>query len=316
MTEPGGIPDVSVVICTYNRVADLLRVLDVLERQTGLESVRWELVVVDNNSSDGTREAVGARIAAGRLPLRYLFEPVQGKAHALNRAIRETAAPILAFTDDDVLLTDHWLSALVAPFADPACMGVGGAVTPVWLGERPAWASESEPYRMMGAIVQYAQPVEGQRVTAPPIGANSAWRREVFERHGLFVEELGHSGGRVIPGEDIEFGQRVMHRGETIIFSRRAEVGHPVTLARLNRRYFEHWYFQRGRLEAFVAGYRPTHPTRIAGVPRYLLRELPSWGIKWLSARDPRGRFYFKLRAMMAAGAIREFYRRRNDRAA
>lgn len=85
MTEPDRIPDVSVVICTYNRVADLLRVLDALGRQSGVESLRWELLVVDNNSSDGTREAVAARIAGGRLPLRYLFEPVQGKAHALNR---------------------------------------------------------------------------------------------------------------------------------------------------------------------------------------------------------------------------------------
>jgi glycosyltransferase involved in cell wall biosynthesis len=304
------------VVCTYNRVADLLCVLDALERQTGLDGRRWDVLVVDNNSSDGTGERVRERMASGRLPHRYLFEPAQGKSRALNKAIRETTAPILAFTDDDVIIPAGWLSALLAPFDDPACMGVGGAVVPVWVGDRPAWASESEPFRMMGAIVQYGQDGDGVPAIAPPIGANSAYRREVFMRHGMFVEELGHAGGRVIPGEDIELGRRLMRAGERLLFSRAAEVGHPVTPARLNRRYFERWYYQRGRLEALMPDDDASRTPQVAGVPRHLLRSLPTWGVRWLSARDPRRRFYCKLRAIMTAGAIREYYRRRNGRAA
>jgi glycosyltransferase involved in cell wall biosynthesis len=309
--------DVSVIICTYNRVAGLETVLDALERQGGAGGYRWELLVVDNNSSDGTRQAVERRIADGRLPLRYTFEPVQGKSRAMNRGVAETTGAIVVFTDDDVTIPDGWLAALLAPFTDPECAGVGGAVTPIWESDVPPWASQAEPYRMMGGIVQYSNPADFGPVVAPPIGANCAYRREMFRKHGVFRLDLGHSGALPIPGEDIEFGVRLMHAGEKLVFTRAAELFHPVTRSRLTRTYFEQWYFQRGRLEPFLAEYElsPTIP-RIAGIPRYLFRELPVWTARWLTTWEPKGRFYYKLRACMAAGAIREFYRWRTARAA
>jgi len=311
------VPDASVVICTYNRVAGLEVVLDALERQAGVERYRWEVLVVDNNSSDGTRALVERRMVTGPLALRYSFEGIQGKSRAMNRGIAETRAPIVVFTDDDVTIPPGWLAALLAPFDDPECAGVGGAVKARWEAAVPRWASESEPYRMMGGIVQYSNPAEFGPVVAPPIGANCAYRREMFRKHGVFRLDLGHSGNLPIPGEDIEFGLRLLHAGEKLVFSRAAEVLHPVTPARLNRRYFQRWYFQRGRLEPFLAEYElPPGIPRIAGIPRYLLRELPVWAARWLTTFEPRGRFYYKLRTCMAAGAIREFYRWRSGRAA
>jgi glycosyltransferase involved in cell wall biosynthesis len=317
VAERGDVPNVSVVLCTYNRAEGLAVVLDALERQTGLERYRWEVLVVDNNSTDGTRAVVERKIATGRLALRYTFEGIQGKSRAMNRGIDETTAPIVAFTDDDVTIPEGWLAALLAPFDDPECAGVGGAVKAYWEAEVPRWASESEPYRMMGGIVQYSNPAAYGPVVAPPIGANCAYRREMFRKHGVFRLDLGHSGNLPIPGEDIEFGLRLQHAGENLIFTRAAEVLHPVTRSRLTRSYFERWYFQRGRLEPFLAEYElsPDIP-RIAGIPRYLLRELPTWVARWLTTFDPRGRFYYKLRTCMAAGAIREFYRWRGGRAA
>ena len=101
------------------------------------------------------------------------------------------------------------------------------------------------------------------------------------------------------------------------MFTRAAEIFHPVTRSRLTRSYFERWYFQRGRLEPFLAEYElsPSLP-RVAGIPRYLLRELPLWTARWLTTLEPKGRFYYKLRACMAAGAIREYYRWRGAPAA
>src|SRR5690606_27302903 len=181
----------------------------------------------------------------------------------------------------------------------------------------PEWASDSDPYRMMAAIVQYSDGYDARGQLAPPIGANCAFRREVFERHGNFRVDLGHSGGDPIPGEDIEFGRRLMFHGERIEYAPDAVIDHPVTGSRLNRRYFERWYFQRGRLEVALAPYElNANVPRIAGVPRYLLRELPGWYLRSLLARDPRARFYYKLRALMTAGAISEFHARRQDRPA
>lgn len=317
MADRGVVPDVSVIICTYNRMAGLSAVLDALERQVGVEAYRWEVLVVDNNSSDGTRALVERRMADGPLPLRYTFEGIQGKSRALNRGVADTCAPIIVFTDDDVTIPEGWLAAMLEPFTDPGCAGVGGAVTPRWECEVPAWASESEPYRMMAGIVQYSNPLELGPVLAPPIGANCAYRREMFHRHGLFRVDLGHAGRFPIPGEDSEFGARLLRAGERLIFSAAAEIFHPVDRGRLTRRYFERWYFQRGRLEPFLAEYElaPDIP-RIAGVPRYLFRELSVWSIRWVTTFDPKGRFYYKLRAWMAAGAIREFHQWRAGRAA
>ena len=316
MAETPAPLDVSVVICTHNRSPGLRSVLDDLGRQAGVGDLRWELLVVDNNSTDDTRMVVEARMAVRDLPLRYAFEPVQGKSRAMNRGIAETSGEVIVFTDDDVTIPPGWLAAVVAPFADPDCAGACGPVEPVWDVEPPVWASASPPYRMMGAIVQYANdPAAG--MIAPPIGANCAYRRSVFREFGDFREDLGHSGKNPMPGEDIEFGRRILHAGRSIRYSPSAGILHPVTSTRLNRKYFERWYFQRGRLEAILAPYELAPGTpHVAGVPRYLFRDLPSWIVRWLAARDPKRRFYCKLRALMAAGAISEFFRRRGSPAA
>lgn len=309
-------PEVSVVICTHNRSDGLRSVLADLARQEGIDALAWELLVVDNNSSDATRQVVDAGIAEGKLPLRYVFEPAQGKSRAMNRGIAESAGEIVVFTDDDVDIPPVWLAAILEPFADPECWGAGGPVEPVWEVPMPAWASESPPYRMMGAIVQYRNDLDAGAALAPPIGANCAYRREAFRRHGTFRVDLGHSGTSPIPGEDIEFGRRLMHHGRSIRYAPRALIRHPVTSTRLRRDYFERWYFNRGRLEAVLAPYELAPDTPfVAGVPRYLFRQFSDCSLRWLTAADPRRRFYFKLRMLMAAGAIREFFRRRRSTA-
>ena len=308
--------DASVVICTHNRSAGLRQVLDALGRQEQVGGVRWEVLVVDNNSTDDTRAVVKARMAVGDLPLRYAFEPRQGKSCALNRGIRETTGEVIVFTDDDVTIPAGWLAAVLAPFADAGCDGACGPVEPVWEVAQPVWASEAAPYRMMAAIVQYRND-PGATTIAPPVGANCAYRRRVFDDLGGFREDLGHSGTHPMPGEDIEFGRRILHSGRSIRYSPAAGIFHPVTATRLTRDYFERWYFQRGRLEAVLAPYElPPGIPQVAGIPRYLFRDVAAWMVRWLGSAEPKRRFYSKLRALMAAGAISEFYRQRGSRPA
>ncbi len=81
---------ISVILCTHNRCQSLAKALNSLAALTLPESVEWEVLVVDNNSSDGTREVV-QRDFCGRYPgrFRYLFEPQPGKSYALNAGIRQ-----------------------------------------------------------------------------------------------------------------------------------------------------------------------------------------------------------------------------------
>ena len=294
--------DASVVICTYNRASRIGRVLDDLAAQAGLGERTWEVLVVDNNSTDDTRAAVEARRRAGGLPLRYVQEPAQGKSRALNRGVAESGGAVLAFTDDDVRIPPTWLAAILAPFDDPALMGVAGAVLPQWSSPRPGWVSDTEPHRMMAAIVQYWQGAEAAPATAPPIGANCAWRRTVFARHGGYRTDLGPGGERAPLGEDTEFGLRVMSRGERVWYEPAALLHHPVAPERLTQDYFTDWYYQSGRVESCRTDIRPS--VRIAGVPRYLFRELAGAATRWFLTPAGSRRFFHKLRTYQTLGRI------------
>ena len=122
---------IDVVIATYNRASLIGPAIASFAANTWDGAAR--LIVVDNNSSDGTRAAVEAAQAAHpAADIQYLFEPQQGKAYALNRGIAAADGDVMAFYDDDERLAPDWLSVLAEEFADPAVAFVGGPVRPDW----------------------------------------------------------------------------------------------------------------------------------------------------------------------------------------
>ena len=168
--------DATVLICTYNR-ADLLgQTLDSLALSDS-GTLAWDVIVVDNNSTDHTREVVTERIAGYPVPLRYLFEPRQGKSNALNTGIAASDARVLAFTDDDVRVDRGWLRAGCEPLlAETVYDYTGGPVLPMWERPRPDWldAERSDLWGTL-AILDYGRQEfcfeERRRV---PLGANMA----------------------------------------------------------------------------------------------------------------------------------------------
>src|SRR4051812_42731918 len=103
---------VSVVIATRNRADRLRQALDSLERMSPPNMFSWELIVVDNGSTDGTRQVVNDCEARMMLPLRYLIEPRHGKSAALNAGVRAATGDVVAFTDDDCVMSPGWLTAI------------------------------------------------------------------------------------------------------------------------------------------------------------------------------------------------------------
>src|SRR5437773_274805 len=106
--------DVTIILCTYNRCESLAKSLTSIASLRMPESLEWEVLVVDNNSSDGTREVVGdfCRRYPGRF--RYLFEPKQGLSSARNAGVVEARGDIVAFIDDDAIAQPTWLHSLTA----------------------------------------------------------------------------------------------------------------------------------------------------------------------------------------------------------
>src|ERR1035441_3219398 len=105
---------ITVLLCTFNRCQSLSTALDSVIAQVLPESADWDVLVVDNNSSDQTRAVVEdfRRRYPGRI--RYLFEPRQGLSRARNAGIRAARGEIIAFIDDDVIAAPTWLQNLTA----------------------------------------------------------------------------------------------------------------------------------------------------------------------------------------------------------
>ena len=133
--------NITVILCTYNRCQSLAKALASAAALRVPESVEWEVLVVDNNSNDQTREVV--REFANRYPgrFRYLFEPQPGKSYALNSGIREARGTVLAFMDDDVTVEPSWLTNLTATLHSGEWAGAGGRILPEKNFSPPRWLS-------------------------------------------------------------------------------------------------------------------------------------------------------------------------------
>src|ERR1700734_3508684 len=130
---------ITIILCTYNRCASLAKALESTAAMTLPGSAEWEVLVVDNNSTDQTREVVEGFHSRYPRHFRYLFEPQQGKSYALNAGVREARGDILAFTDDDVTVEPTWLQNLTAPLKTGECVGTSGRTLPEQSFSPPRW---------------------------------------------------------------------------------------------------------------------------------------------------------------------------------
>ncbi|HET7207521.1 MAG TPA: glycosyltransferase [Terriglobales bacterium] len=297
--------DMTVVICTHDRSTSLRATLGSFSRLVTPDGLRWELLVVDNNSMDDTRQVVEGFAQNSSVSVRYTFEPEQGKSVALNRGVSEARGRFIAFTDDDVSVDPGWLMALKSTFDEYKCLGIAGRVVPLWQGPRPSWL-EMEGQQ---AIVNFdfgSEPRESER---PPLGANAAFARMAFEKYGFFRTDLGPSGSqRGITSEDTEFGHRLLRAGEKIIYAPTAVVYHPVEPQRATKTFFQRWFYNDGRTSIRVEGWPETASTYL-GIPRWLLRGLAENVVRWTTSLNGNRRFHFKLRTLRSLGAIVEAYR-------
>ncbi len=307
--------DITVIVCTYNRCATLAKALDSAAASKLPESVTWEILIVDNNSTDQTRALAEdyCRRHSGRF--RYVFESKQGKSHALNTAIREARGNILAFMDDDVVVERLWLQNLTAALHDEKWAGAGGRILPDWTCVPPRWLSLQGRYSLAPLAVFDLGPKAGQ-LDEPPFGTNMAFRKTMFEKYGGFRVDLGpttqgdyrewYSAPCPRTSEDTEFGNRLLVAGERLRYEASAVVHHPVPENRLKRGYFLAWRFGQARADVLQYGIPPGTKWFVAGVPLVMFRRLAMGTLRWLTAVGPRRRFRYKLAAWAAVGQIVE----------
>ena len=258
-------PEFTVAICTYNGEQRLPEVLERLRSQVNTEHFRWEILIVDNNSTDETAELIQAYQAdwPQEYPIRYLFEGRQGSAYARQRAVQEAKSELIGFLDDDNIPALDWVAAAYAfAHAHPRA----GAYASQIHGD-----FEVEPPRHFKRIAGFlaitergSQPLlYNPRKKLLPPSAGLVIRKSVWGQHVpqtfTLKGRVGHSQGQAIaasePGEDLELLLHIQNAGWEIWYNPEMEMHHKIP----------HWRFERDYLLAMFRG---------IGLSRYYTRML------------------------------------------
>ena len=235
---------VTAVIPTHNRAAFVGdAVQSLLDQTASPESYR--VLVVDNASSDGTRDLLQGRFG-GYPRFTYVFEPVPGLSNAKNRALRECATPAIAYMDDDATAAREWVATVLAAFdslpADVAC--VGGRVVARWELPPPPWLP-AEGRAMLSEIDFGEQPhyvTDGEYLG----GGNSAFRAEALREAGGFSVHLGRRGKSLLSNEEILLRRQLAGRGYRYYYAPAMSILHFVPKERLTRKWLIRRAFWQG----------------------------------------------------------------------
>ena len=201
-------PKISVVVCTRNRVVQLVGALEAMSRMQFRSA--WELIIVDNNSTDDTRERAEEAIVKYRLPGSVIAEPVPGLSRARNRGISAAKAQIIVFTDDDCYVEEDYLECIDEVFSDPTITFAGGRVLLFDETDLPITIQPKD-------FVEHYPP--GSYIGSGQIlGANMAFRRDALLEIRGFDERLG-AGTFFKSGEDTDVLRRLLLSGHSGIYS-------------------------------------------------------------------------------------------------
>jgi glycosyltransferase involved in cell wall biosynthesis len=264
-------PALSVVVCTYNRAHLLGGALDALVGQEP-GTPPYEVIVVDNNSTDETRAVVDGRQTS---VVRYMHEPVQGLSAARNTGIRAARAPVIAFTDDDVRVSSSWVRHLADLFVEHDDIEwAGGRVEPEWDAPPPGWLDSTgvAPLALVdhgGApfVVDHTRPL-------CLIGANLAIRRRALDRVGLFAAEVQRVREGIGSTEDHEMQIRLIGAGFRGWYHPDLVARAVVPAERLLKEYHRRWHSGHGSFYALMRdpSFERSDAGVFFGVPAHVFR--------------------------------------------
>ena len=310
--------DISTVLTTYNRSTMLAAALKGLLNQDA-GGVRYEILVIDNNSTDGTRALVEGLIAEGHSRLRYIFEPKQGISHGRNAGIAAAHGAIIAFTDDDVVVTDNWIATLRRALVENPGIGyVGGKILPRWTEPPPSWLTVHHwwPLALLDAGNERFLVNASNPLCLPT--ANAAFRRSVFSKVGPYSPEFS---GR----EDHEMYLRLWDAGVEGLYVPDLVVTATVQPDRYLKAYHRHWNRRTGELNSLMhlderstpndgvvpIARRPRGVT-LFGVPlsiyRQFLTESGAWLKTVVAGRDESEQLQHENRLFYLAGYVGKRY--------
>lgn len=224
-----GFESLAIVVCTYNRASALQRAVDSLQHLRLPEDLQVEILIVDNASTDHTREVVANLQNDARIPVRYQFESTPGVAAARNCGIHSTTSDWLAFFDDDQTADPDWLQALWLAARRHRSMCVGGTVR-----LRLPDGFQGELSGVCRVLLSETRPADADLPYGGPRTpgtGNLLLHRQLLQQVGVFDSCVS------VGGEDTELYQRIVQSGTVAWFATGAIVNHWVPAERLRREY-------------------------------------------------------------------------------
>lgn len=276
-------PAISAIICTYNRYHLLPGSMRSLQAQT-LDPRRYEIIVVDN-SSDRAKRTAFWREAPEWPNLRVITEDIPGLSRARNIGMRSTAAPIVAYIDDDAVAAPEWLESLLGVFDNDPLVGIaGGPVEPIWPDAAPSWLHKWLQ-GFLTIIDLGAEPRilhEGEWLA----GTNIAFRRSSLEGAGGFNETLGRVKGALLSNEEIAVSDHIHREGLISYYVPEERVLHRVHADRVSQSWMRRRASWQIVSDLLAGAPQQVAPARLwADIGNYLMRLPPEM-------RNLRGLFF------------------------
>lgn len=246
---------VSIIVCTFNRADMLDAALVSLKSQQTSEKVEFEIVVVDDGSTDSTDRVVAAQQDNSPVPLRYTRQEHAGVAAARNRGIKKASGDWIAFFDDDQIAERNWLIQLIekARAEDADCVGGPSLLKlPVDCDRKPdrtirRLLGEEPMLRQEGIFLDSG--LDPRRHEATIGTGNALVKRSLFEQAGLFSESL-------VCGEDREFFKRAKKIGARFANAPSAVIYHVIPSERLSAKYLLRQAASGGQALAEIDDYK------------------------------------------------------------
>ncbi|RMF28484.1 MAG: glycosyltransferase [Cyanobacteria bacterium J083] len=266
--------DFTVAICTYNGSKTLSQVLDKLRSQANVEQLNWEILVIDNNSTDDTAKIVETYqlVWTESYPLKYFFEPQQGLAFARRCAIQESNSPLIGFLDDDNLPEENWVAAAYS-FAQehPQAGAYGGQIHGKF---------EVEPPANFGRIARFFALIEGDhtycynekyqnsKIRMFPPGAGIVIRKQAW------LESIPPQPLLPQTNEDLEMLSQIWQQGWQIWFNAQMHLDHLIPASRFEKSYLKKFFRQNGLMRYYVRMLRYKPWQQALMTPVYLVNDL------------------------------------------
>ncbi|MCG2711499.1 MAG: glycosyltransferase [Candidatus Omnitrophica bacterium] len=305
---------ISVVICTFNRCAELDGALKSLLKLECDSSFDYEIIVVDNNSKDDTKKMVESYMAQFHGRLKYVLEAKQGLSNARNRGIRESRGNIIAYVDDDCIIEAEWLIYLDKTFKKYDADLVGGKILPLWLKKPSKWIFRKYIMGKLSLLDYGDNEFHVTKKEEEPYGANMAFKKSSLIESGLFKGELGRTGNNLFAGEETELFLQFLNNGKRIYYQPKAVVHHKVLPMRMKKSYFRNRCFDGGRTKVLMEKSAVNYATFFK-IPKFLFKDLITSAGRYLWALirfNGEMIFFQELDICYVLGRMYE-YRKRNN---